>query len=221
MAEVLGISSSPIRNSNTDRAVKAILEGSGLTYEFVKLSELEVAPCHACLGCVEDARCVVKDDGRQLAERFREATAFVLGAFTPYSSLDARCKAFMERMYCFRHRTGGNAGKLGITVITTACPAGVEGLPPAADTAAAQVGYWMAEEEMTNLGSMVVLGNVPCIRCGYGDECPASGISMIHGPEATVQSVGVRDFDRDPALQETAKALGEKLRANVLSMRAS
>jgi hypothetical protein len=44
---------------------------------------------------------------------------------------------------------------------------------------------------------------------------------MIHGPEATVQSVGVRDFDRDPALQETAKALGEKLRANVLSMRAS
>ena len=142
-AEVLGISGSPVPNSNTDRAVKQILEHTGLMTEFVKLSELDMSPCHACLGCVQDNECVVRDDGRDLARRFREAKAFVLGAFTPYSSLDARTKTFMERMYCFRHRIGGNARKFGAAVITTACPPGAEGLPPAAETATSQIAFWM------------------------------------------------------------------------------
>jgi hypothetical protein len=71
---------------------------------------------------------------------------------------------------------------------------------------------------MTNLGLMLVLGNVPCIRCGHGDECPVSGIKMIHGPQATVASVGVRSFDLDKELQATAKELGEKIREAVVEM---
>lgn len=214
--EVLGISGSPIPKSNTDRTVQLILEETGLATKFVKLSELDIVPCRACLGCVETNECVVKDDGRELAALFREASAFVLGAFTPYSSLDARSKTFMERMYCLRHRIGGNAGKFGVSVITTACPPGAAELPPAAETAAAQIGFWMMEEGMTNLGSLVVLGNVPCIRCGYGDECPVTGVKMIHGPEATVESIGVRDIDRDEALMETARGLARKIREAVL-----
>jgi hypothetical protein len=42
--KVLGISGSPIPNSNTDRAVIAVLKGSGLESEFVKLSEINVRP---------------------------------------------------------------------------------------------------------------------------------------------------------------------------------
>jgi len=51
--EVLGVSGSPIPNSNTDRAVQRILEWTGLKIHFVKLSDLELAPCRACLGCVK------------------------------------------------------------------------------------------------------------------------------------------------------------------------
>lgn len=214
--QVLGISGSPIPQSNTDRAVQAVLDATGLETHFVKLSDLDVVPCRACLGCVKDNRCVVEDDGRKLAEMFREAPAFVLGAFTPYSSLDARTKTFMERMYCFRHQTGGNAGKVGAAVITTACPPGSPGLPPAAETARAQIGFWMMEEGMTDLGSMIVMGNVPCIRCGHGDDCPVSGIRMIHGPEATVASVGVQSFEDDASIVENARQLGEKIRRAVL-----
>jgi hypothetical protein len=161
---------------------------------------------------VKDNQCLVRDDARDLSDRFHSVPAFVLGAFTPYSSLDARTKAFMERMYCFRHRIGGNTGKFGVSVITTACPPAADQLPPAADTARAQISFWMMEEGMTDLGSLVVLGNVPCIRCGYGDECPASGIHMIHGPEASVASVGVRSFEDDHVLVENALALGHKIR---------
>ena len=185
--QVLGISGSPVLDSNTDRAVKQILKHTGLRTEFVKLSELDFSPCRACLGCVNLNECVLNDDARALAMKFRHAPAFVLGGYTPYSSLDARTKAFMERMYCFRHVTAGNAGKIGVSVITTACPAGAENLPPAAETAATQIGFWMMAEGMKNLGSMTLLGNVPCIRCGRGDECPVSGIKMVHGAEATVE----------------------------------
>ncbi|MFC1836410.1 NAD(P)H-dependent oxidoreductase [Thermodesulfobacteriota bacterium] len=52
--QILGISGSPIKNSNTDRLIKAVLESSGLKYEFVKLSKISVKPCIACLGCKKD-----------------------------------------------------------------------------------------------------------------------------------------------------------------------
>jgi multimeric flavodoxin WrbA len=219
--QVVGISGSPIPNSNTDRAVKRILELTGLTNRFVKLSDLEVTPCRACLGCVKTNQCVVDDDGKRLADLFQEASAFVLGAFTPYSSLDARTKAFMERMYCHRHRIGGNARKSGVAVITTACPPGVQGMPPAAETATSQIGFWMMEEGMTNLGTMVIQGNAPCIRCGYGDDCSMSGIKMLYGPEASVASVGVKTFEEDSALMSAAEELARKLREAVIGQPSS
>jgi len=215
-AQVLGVSGSPIANSNTDRAVKLILERTGLSTQFVKLSDLNVEPCRACLGCVKNNQCVVRDDGRELAAQFQQATAFVIGAFTPYSSLDARTKTFMERMYCFRHQVGGNAGKFGVSVITTACPPDAPNVPPAAETAATQLRFWMMEEGMQELGSMVLLGNVPCIRCGHGDDCPVTGVKMLHGPDATVASIGVNSLESAPEAMEDAERLGRKIRAAVL-----
>jgi hypothetical protein len=214
-AQVLGISGSPVPNSNTDKAVHEILRHTGLETEFIKLSKLNMEPCRACLSCTDSNRCVITDDGQVLAKKFQEAKAFVLGSFTPYSSLDARSKTFMERMYCLRHERGLNQGKIGVSVITTACPPGIEGLPPAAETAKSQVAFWMMEEGMRDLGSLIILGNVPCIRCGHGDDCPMSGIRMLEGPEATVASVGVRSFENDGMLKNRAKDLGEKIRGAV------
>ncbi|MGA3128656.1 MAG: flavodoxin family protein [Candidatus Korobacteraceae bacterium] len=214
-AEVLGISGSPVPDSNTDRAVKCALEATGLSTEFVKLSDLRMQPCRACLGCKDTNKCVVEDDAQALAERFRTAKAFVLGAYTPYSSLDARTKMFMERMYCLRHQTGLNRGKIGAAVITTACSPEIAGMPPAYETAVTQIGIWMMEEGMNNLGSMVLLGNVPCIRCGYGDQCEMSAVKMLGGAEATVASFGVHRFETNEILRQNARELGQKIRAAV------
>ena len=81
--KILGISGSPIPNSNTDRAVKAVLSATGLDYDFHKLSDYTVSPCNACLGCVKTNRCVIKDDGTFFVERVKEADALVIGGFTP------------------------------------------------------------------------------------------------------------------------------------------
>ncbi len=106
MKKVLGVSGSPIANSNTDRALKAVLEATGLETEFVKLIDYTVAPCKACLGCVKTNRCVIKDDGIMLAEKAKAADALVIAGFTPYSTLDSRTKAFIERLYPLRHQNG-------------------------------------------------------------------------------------------------------------------
>ena len=90
-------------------------------------------------------------------------------------------------------------------------------MPPAAEMASSQITFWMMEEGMVNLGSMIILGNVPCIRCGHGDACEMSGVRMLHGPDATVASVGVRQLERDETLVSQARALGAKLREAVLA----
>ncbi len=215
--QVLGISGSPIRNSNTDRTIRRVLEATGLEWDFIKLSDFHLDPCRACLGCVRTNTCILGDDGAGIAEKFKLVKAFVLGGFTPYSSLDARTKTFMERMYCLRHLKGYNRGKHGALVLTTACEPGKEGLPPAAEIATSQVAYWMMEEGMHFVGHMVVTGNVPCIKCGFGDTCDMSAIKMLHGADATVADVGVQRIEEDRDNLNRARELGQHLRESVLT----
>lgn len=81
--KVLGVSGSPIKNSNTDRALKAVLDATECETEFIKLIDYTVEPCRACLGCVKSNTCVIKDDGIMLTEKTKEADALVIAGFTP------------------------------------------------------------------------------------------------------------------------------------------
>ena len=215
--KVLGVSGSPIKNSNTDRALKLALESTGLDTEFVKLNDYRVEPCRACLGCVKTNRCVIEDDGIMLAEKAKEADALIIAGFTPYSSLDARSKAFIERLYPLRHTHGYMAGKPGGAIITCAVPAGNENLPPACDFGINAIKFYMMEEGMEFVGEVRVSGNVPCIKCGHGDECKMTGIRMLYGPEATVASVGVHSFEEQAEAMKAAVALGKSIAARLKS----
>ncbi len=213
--KVLGVSGSPIKNSNTDQALQCALAATGLATEFIKLKEYTVAPCQACLGCVKTNRCVIEDDGIMLAEKAREADALIIAGFTPYSSLDARTKAFIERLYPLRHNHGFMAGKPGGAIITCAVPPGAEMLPPACDFGINAIKFYMMEEGMEFMGEVRVNGNVPCIKCGHGDECRMSGIKMLHGPGATVESVGVQNFQEQAEARLAAEQLGQAIAAKL------
>ena len=213
--KVLGVSGSPITNSNTDRALRLALASTGFETEFIKLKDYTIAPCQACLGCVKTNRCVIEDDGILLAEKAREADALIIAGFTPYSSLDARSKAFIERLYPLRHRNGYMAGKPGGAIITCAVPAGSEMLPPACDFGINAIKFYMMEEGMDFAGEVRVYGNVPCIKCGHGDECRMTGITMLYGPDATVASVGVKSFEEQPGAVQAAVELGKGIAAKL------
>lgn len=209
--KVLGVSGSPIKNSNTDKALKAVLEATGLETEFIKLTDYTVAPCKACLGCVKTNRCVIQDDGILLAEKAKAADALVVAGFTPYSTLDSRTKAFIERLYPLRHTHGFMAGKPGAAVITSCVPEDNTQLPPAAEMGVNAVMFYMMEEGMRFVGALKIQGNVPCVRCGFGDQCKMSGLKMLYGPMATVDSVGIKSFESQPQNCDGARELGRKL----------
>jgi multimeric flavodoxin WrbA len=214
--KVLGVSGSPISNSNTDHAVKAVLDSTGLETEFIKLSEYTIAPCKACLGCLETNRCVIEDDGIILAEKVKEADALVIGCYTSYSSIDARTKAFIERLFQLRHVKGFMRGKPGGAVITCANPETAKGLPPAFDMGSDAIMFYMMKEGIRFEGAVRVLGNSPCIKYGYGDLCDMSGIKMRFGSNATVESVGVNVFEKQQTTVTAAAKLGKKI-AHALS----
>ena len=209
--KVLGVSGSPIKNSNTDRALRAALDATGCETEFIKLTDYTVEPCRACLGCVKTNQCVIKDDGIELAEKAKAADALVIAGFTPYSSIDARTKAFIERLYPLRHVHGFMAGKPGGAVITHAVPEGHESMPPACQMGVNAIQFFMMEEGMNFIGAVTIQGNVPCVKCVYGDECKMSGIAMLHGPNATVDSVGIKAFETQTVAVEAAKELGYRI----------
>lgn len=209
--KVLGVSGSPIKNSNTDRALKAVLDATGCETECVKLMDYTIEPCRACLGCVKTNTCVIKDDGIALTEKAKAADALVIAGFTPYSTIDSRTKAFIERLYPLRHTHGLMAGKPGGAVITFAAPEENDMLPPAGQMGINAVQFYMMEEGMNFVGAVKIQGNVPCVKCVYGDECKMSGIPMLYGPDATVDSVGIKSFEEQPVAVEAARELGHKI----------
>ena len=116
---VLGVSGSPIGDGNTDRVVQRVLAATGLDSEFVRLWDVDVQPCKACLACASTDTCTgFDDDWAKLASNVVRAQAFVIGGWMPFGILDARTKAFLERTFSLRYSILLNAGKLGVAIIT-------------------------------------------------------------------------------------------------------
>lgn len=213
--KVIGVSGSPISNSNTDRAIKTILEGTGGETEFIKLSDYTVVPCNGCLGCRSTNRCVISDDGNTLAEKVKQADALIVGGFTPYSTLDSRTKAFLERLYPLRHNHGYLAGKLGAAVVASCIVDENNTLPPACQMGIKAIQFFMMEEGMEFVGDVKIYGNAPCIRCGQTETCKMDGIKMIYGADATVGSVGVQLFEKQQEALEAAENIAHKIRTGL------
>lgn len=208
--KVIGISGSPIANSNTDRAVQAVLDATGMETEFIKLSLINFKPCLACGKCAcNEGICIQKDDATELAQRIKDADALVVGGYTPYSSLDGRTKSFLERLYCLHHK-GHQVGKPGGIVITSAVPQ-QEPYPPVAEMAVASVRSYMEGEGMNVVGDVKIVGNIPCLKCGNGDVCAFSGVKGMYGPDATVGSIVFNSFETQPEAVKAAETLGKKI----------
>ncbi|MDP6546884.1 MAG: flavodoxin family protein [Phycisphaerae bacterium] len=173
--EVLGISGSPIENSNTDRVIGAMLDATELESEFVKLSRINVRPCLACKRCVRDNVCKVDDDFPELAEKIKQTKALIIGAYLPYKQIDGFTKALLERFWSLRHLTNLLGGKLCATVLTYLTDDAGESVRQSLATQLGQM------EHMELVGQVMIKGNLPCFTCGVGDECEMSGIQRRYG----------------------------------------
>ena len=211
--EVLGISGSPVKNSNTDRLVKAVMDATGLESEFVKLSLIDVRPCLACKKCVPDNVCKVKDDFPELAEKIKKAKALIIGAYIPYGQIDGFTKALLERFWSLRHVNNLLRGKLCATILTGL-------MPDVLDNVNQSMASELKEyERMDLIGQLTVQGNVPCLTCGEGDECEMSGLKVLYGPDAKTSDYGYSRVEDKKEVWEEAiqigRLIGERLQTTI------
>ncbi|KCZ70502.1 NADPH-dependent FMN reductase [Candidatus Methanoperedens nitroreducens] len=178
---VLGVSGSPTKDSNTDALIKAVLSTTGAETEFIKLSEIKVGPCIACMKCVYTNECVINDDFKWLSRKVMEADAIVVGSPTYYGSASAFMKAFIERLYSKRHIKLLMRGKLAATVAV-----GV--------AAEKMVAEWMGNSlragGMEIVGSMTAKGTPCCFVCGPGETCDYT-VWNAYSKELTGMDLGV------------------------------
>jgi len=201
--KVLGISGSPRRNSTTDQLVRETLAGvEGCETEFISLAGTTISPCLACVGCVKDNTCVVKDDMAALRQKIVDADAYVIGAPNYYNTLNSMTHVFMERWYQFRHREGkAVAGKIGAAV-------GVGGGKPQA--AADAIRAFFQYNQIECVGDVTAQGPVCCFTCGYGETCKVGGIHLFFGPGTKITE------DITPALSKQPDKIAEAHRLGKL-----
>lgn len=204
--QVIGISGSPIKNSNTDRLIQSVLEATGLKTEFVKLSKINIKPCIACLGCKEDNICKVKDDYPGLAEKVRAAGAVVVGGYSPYGAVDGFTKAFLERLFSLRHQNGLNRGKPAVAVAT-----GIGRGAPGLEEASGQIAHALKLEGMDVLGELKAVGNPECMVCGFGDTCPMSALPWIFGEDTRVTPEKFSKVENQTELWQESQMLGREI----------
>ncbi len=211
--KVLGISGSPVKNSNTDRLVKTVLEATGLDYEFIKLSEYDIHPCRACLGCAKDNICKQKDDWHIVENKIKECAALVIGGYPTYGTLDSRTKMLTERMYSMHHQKMLNKDKTGVAVAV-----GVGRGIPSADNAAEQIAAFMKLEGFNVIGKLSGTGNVSCLSCGYGGICRISAVPHLFGQGALPSKDKYAAIEDQKDVMENANEIGNKIRESFIKI---
>ncbi len=96
----MGIAGSPRRGGNTDILLEQVISGAAQEKAEVRtfvLSDLCIAPCRHCDGCLNTGRCVVEDDMQLIHNELREADRLVLASPIFFMGVTAQTKAMIDR----------------------------------------------------------------------------------------------------------------------------
>lgn len=201
--KVLAIAGSQRKGGTTGELVREVLEDVDCDSEFVSLAGLDIRPCSACLGCVEDNVCVIEDDMQHLRPKIVEADAYVIGAPNYFGMLNGQMHCFLERWYQFRHREGkAVAGKLGVAV-------GVGAGEPEAPVE--DIERFFQYNQIECVGSVGARGPASCFSCGYGETCRVGAIHMFFGPGTKITEEITPALSKQPSAIQQAGELGKQL----------
>lgn len=207
---ILGISGSPRKEnvSGVHKLVQTVLDNTGCDVEMISLRGKTIGGCIACLGCVKDNVCKVKDDMTDLRQKIMDADALVIGAPNYYTTLNAATHAVLERLFQFRHQTGDTLwGKLAVAV-------GVGGT--AGQAPADEIEKFLLYNFIETVDKVTGQGAASCYSCGYGETCQVGIPRMVHGEDVKITDEMIPDVARQPdvmaAAAEAGKRLGRRLR---------
>jgi multimeric flavodoxin WrbA len=100
---ILGISTSPRRNGNSDLLLHKALEGAesaGGVVEYLSLNDYNVKPCIECNSCYKTGRCIEKDDYHQVLEKLLKTDRLIFATPVFFMSVCAQAKTLIDRGQC-------------------------------------------------------------------------------------------------------------------------
>ncbi len=117
---VLMLNGSPRPDGCTARALREIettLAAEGIASETIQAGKFAVRGCAACGACSRLGRCVFDDDPvNEVAEKFREADALIIGSPVYYGSANGSLISFLDRL--FYSSNFDKTMKLGAAVVS-------------------------------------------------------------------------------------------------------
>lgn len=208
--KILGISGSPRKESQSGvyKLVRTVLENTGCDYDLLSLKGKSISGCIACLGCVEDNVCKVKDDLTPLRDKIVAADAYVFGAPNYYSTLNAATHSLLERWFQFRHQTGDTLwGKLAVSVGV----GGTSGRFPSDE-----IEKFLLYNFVETVAKVTGQGAASCYSCGHGETCQVGIPNLLHGEGVKITDDIIPDVAKQPKVMDAAakagQLLGERLR---------
>lgn len=98
--DVLIITTSPRKNSNSDRLAAAFEKGvveACNPVETVSLTGKTIGFCHGCLACQKTGRCVIDDDAWDIAQKMGKADVIVFATPIYYYEMSGQMKTMLDR----------------------------------------------------------------------------------------------------------------------------
>ena len=101
--KILGISTSPRIQSNSDMLLRQALAGAesvGKKTEYVRLCDYNIGPCIACNACYATGQCRVQDDYQLLLQKILDADHLLFATPLFFMSVCAQAKMLIDRGQC-------------------------------------------------------------------------------------------------------------------------
>jgi multimeric flavodoxin WrbA len=101
--KVLGLSTSPRANGNSNLLLRQALAGAqsaGASAEYIRLSDLNIAPCNECNCCYTTGTCRIEDDYHTLSGKLLNTDRLIFATPIFFMSVCAQAKALIDRSQC-------------------------------------------------------------------------------------------------------------------------
>ena len=118
--KALLVNGSPRPNGCTYTALcelEKTLEQEGIETEIVQIGNKDIRGCIACRSCYKTGKCVFDDVVNEIAPKFAEADALVIGSPVYYASPAGGAIAFMDRLF-YSTSTIDKTMKVGASIVS-------------------------------------------------------------------------------------------------------
>lgn len=97
---ILVISTSLRKGSNSELLADSFINGAkeaGHNVEKITIRDKGIAFCRGCLACQHTGKCIIKDDGNEIADKMQTADALVFATPIYYYEMSGQMKTMLDR----------------------------------------------------------------------------------------------------------------------------